>query len=156
MEEESLITHEEYLTSAELFRSAFPTFAAEVERVEARRGRLNDFQLMQAVSKATDSIVILGWNCRKTVAAMFDVYAEIYRREGREAADKWVEATFGVSYSPEAGEVRQSLLEAMDRVHILIKAKEAELQLLYRELHELRTRLEEPQADMNAAVDEEE
>ena len=97
MEEESLITHEEYLTSAELFRSAFPAFAAELQRVEALRGKLNEFQLRQAVAMATGSIVILGWNCRKTIGAIFDVYVELYREEGKSAADQWVEATFGIA-----------------------------------------------------------
>lgn len=142
MEEESWITHEEYLASAELFRSAFPAFAAEVARVEAMRGKLNEFQLSRAVTMAADSVEILGWNSRRTVLAIFDVYVELYRGEGREAADRWVEATFGAGLLPAPGGAPDSadpgLLARLGEVEEEIREREAELLELYRELTRLK------------------
>ncbi|OXM15303.1 hypothetical protein [Paenibacillus herberti] len=143
MEEESWITHEEYLAAAELFRSAFPAFAAEVARVEIIRGKLNDFQLSRAVTMATDSIEILGWDSRRTVLAIFDVYVELYRGEGRLAADRWVEATFGAGLiyteSNESGMADPGLLARLAEIELEIGAREADLLELYRELTRLKT-----------------
>ncbi|QJC52990.1 hypothetical protein HGI30_16380 [Paenibacillus albicereus] len=142
MEEESWITHEEYLASAELFRSAFPAFAAEVARVEAMRGKLNEFQLSRAVTMAADSVEILGWNSRRTVLAIFDVYVELYRGEGREAADRWVEATFGAGLLLASGgrqeQADPGLLARLAAVEEEIRGREAELLELYRELTRLK------------------
>lgn len=152
MEEESWITHEEYLAAAELFRSAFPAFAAEMARVEALRGKLNEFQLSRAVTKAADSIEILGWDSRRTVLAIFDVYVELYRGEGREAADRWVEATFGagilLTSTAESGPPDPGLLARLAEVESAIRIREAELLEMYREL----TRLKAAASGMAAAA----
>lgn len=151
--EETSITQEEFLAAAELFRTAFPSFVGEIERVEAERGKLNDFQLMLAVTRAKEGLVILGWDCRKTVNAIFDTYVGIYKAEGRGAADEWAEFTFGcsriavqypeyVTYM-EADEdaevpIAITLEERIAELTAQIQQQEVELLQNYRELYRLR------------------
>ncbi|MHA6485085.1 hypothetical protein ACX1C1_24665 [Paenibacillus sp. strain BS8-2] len=89
------ITEEEMLSASEEFAYLYPILMNEIEHIERLRGRLNDFQLMLAVSRAKDSMEIVGWERRQTINAILGKYAQIYRTLGREEADEWVMLTFG-------------------------------------------------------------
>lgn len=140
--EEIMITEEEWQQAVALFNRAYPFFIDEIERVEAQRGKLNDFQLMLAVSRAKESLVILGWNCRKALNAIFDQFVEIYRTRGKEWAEDWAEDTFEASRIHVEPMIEEPQPEYHNpRIHdlkMLIQAKEAELLLLYQELVELQ------------------
>ncbi|GLX70719.1 hypothetical protein [Paenibacillus glycanilyticus] len=142
------IPQEEFFAAAALFCRAYPVFVAEIDRVEAERGKLNDFQLMRAVNKAKEGIVILGWDCRKAVNALFDTYVEIYKHNNKENADYWAESTFGCSktlfFEPPAME--EEVIEEngiplalrIEHLSSLIHEQEAELLQNYRELYRLK------------------
>lgn len=147
-EEEIIITPEEYDAAVELFRSAYPAFINEIDRIEMERGKLNDFQLMLAVTRAKEGLVILGWDCRKTVNTIFDTYVDIYRVRGRAEADKWAEDTFGCSslvmFFPHQSLVKdehtenQGVKEKIAELTRQLNEKEAELLHIYRELYRLQ------------------
>jgi hypothetical protein len=134
------ITEQEMIEAAELFQTVYPFFIEEIERVEAMRGKLNDFQIMLAVSRAKDAMGTLGWDRRQTINAIFETYMEMYRLHGRREADKWVEETFsymppetqGSSQGPE--DTQKRIME----ISRLIVEKEAELLRIYRELYLLQ------------------
>lgn len=134
------ITEQEMIEAAELFQTVYPFFIEEIDRVEAMRGKLNDFQIMLAVSRAKDAMGILSWDRRQTINAIFDTYMEMYRLYGRNVADKWVEKTF--SYAPpETQNSRQRYEDTQQRnieLSHLIAEKEAELLRIYRELYLLQ------------------
>ncbi|TNJ61572.1 hypothetical protein FE784_34070 [Paenibacillus hemerocallicola] len=142
-----IITEEDMIREAELFQNIYPIFAEEMDRVEAIRGRLNDFQIMIAASRAKDAMGILSWERRQIVNAIFESYMEKYSRYGRQEADEWVIESFGCRPSPrlafgdkriagnrETDEMTGLKIEGLSR---FILEKEAELLQLYRELFEL-------------------
>ncbi|GMK48290.1 MULTISPECIES: hypothetical protein [Paenibacillus] len=141
------IPQEEFFAAAALFCRAYPVFVAEIDRVEAERGRLNDFQLMRAVNKAKEGLVILGWDCRKAVNALFDTYVEIYKHSSKDDANEWAESTFGCSktliYEPPL--VEEEILEhgvslelRIEQLTALIHEQEATLLQNYRDLYRLK------------------
>ncbi|MFF2479602.1 hypothetical protein [Paenibacillus sp. NPDC058071] len=151
--EEMVMTQEDYASVSELFRAAYPSFVQEIERVEKERGKLNDFQLMRAVSNAKESLTILNWDYRKAVNAIFDTYVELYKENGKEEADKWAIVTFGCSrFNPlaaqsssgqeeglgDAGQI-ETVHARIEELALLLQAKEAELMLLYKELNRLQS-----------------
>ncbi|MFD1953129.1 hypothetical protein ACFSL6_02790 [Paenibacillus thailandensis] len=150
--QEIMITEEEWHQAVALFNRAYPYFIDEIERVEAERGKLNDFQLMLAVSRAKERLVILGWNCRKALNAIFDRFVDLYRTSGKEWAEDWAEDTFGSSrIHVQPPDDEQQPDYANPRIHdlrMLIQVKEAELLLLYQELVELQ---DEEQASRDAS-----
>gem|GEM_PF-1656171 len=141
------IPQEEFFAAAALFCRAYPVFVAEIDRVEAERGKLNDFQLMRAVNKAKEGLVILGWDCRKAVNALFDTYVEIYKHSSKDDADHWAESTFGCSktliYEPPLEEEvilehGSSLEMRIEQLTALIHEQETTLLQNYRELYRLK------------------
>ncbi|MCM3625790.1 hypothetical protein M3194_00250 [Paenibacillus glycanilyticus] len=141
------IPQEEFFAAAALFCRAYPVFVAEIDRVEAERGRLNDFQLMRAVNKAKEGLVILGWDCRKAVNALFDTYVEIYKHSSKDDANHWAESTFGCNktliYEPpfEEDVVLEhgvSLDMRIEQLTALIHEQETTLLQNYRELYRLK------------------
>ena len=157
-----LISEHEMIKETELFYKIFSVFINEIEQIESTRGKLNDFQLMQAVFRAKDTMgVILGWERRQTVNSIFEKYMHIYRAFGRAKADEWVTITFGYSITmrnetepdatPELPNSENSLLEdeetssnhknaepRVEELSRLILEKEAELLQLYREFYLLQ------------------
>lgn len=139
--QEVVITEEEWKQAVELFNRAYPFFIDEIERVESERGKLNDFQLMRAVSRAKEGLIILGWNCRRALNAIFDAFVDLYRKSGKAEAEDWAEATFSSSriHVPREEEVQPDYMNPrIYDLKMLIQAKEAELLLLYQELVELQ------------------
>ncbi|MDF2661545.1 MAG: hypothetical protein K0Q94_4336, partial [Paenibacillus sp.] len=67
-----IITEDDMIREAELFQNIYPIFAEEIDRAEAIRGRLNDFQIMIAASRAKDAMGILSWERRQIVNAIFE------------------------------------------------------------------------------------
>ncbi|MDF2713192.1 MAG: hypothetical protein K0R28_117 [Paenibacillus sp.] len=139
------ITEQDMMEEAALFQAIYPVFIEEVDRVEAARGKLSDFQLMRAAASCKDVMGNLSWERRQTVNAIFDTYIDIYRNYGREEADEWVILTLGSSrkaiierghkltgehpgnHDPNVG----SRIEELSR---LLLEKEAELLWIHREL----------------------
>ncbi|KIL34357.1 hypothetical protein SD71_20205 [Cohnella kolymensis] len=162
MQNPSLITVEEMMTEIELFQSVYPVFIGEIERVEKARGKLNDFQLMLAVSYAKNGLGVLSFERRQTINAIFTAFTNLYRKEGLRAADRWANEHFGcqsddlyiedtqtLEDSVEAG-IEESTLnnedvqEASARIEELssiIREKETELLEFYRELFMWQTYL---------------
>ncbi|CAM3155595.1 hypothetical protein PALU110988_05345 [Paenibacillus lupini] len=147
LKDDTNIPQEEFFAAAALFCRAYPTFVAEIDRVEAERGKLNDFQLMLAVNKAKESLVILGWDCRKAVNALFETYVEVYKHSSKEDANHWAESTFGCSktliYEPSIEDeeiVEQGLYLEMriEQLTALIHEQETTLLQNYRELYRLK------------------
>lgn len=95
--ERPIISEHEMVKETELFYQIFSVFIEELDLIERTRGKLNDFQLMQAVYRAKDNMGILGWERRQIVSAIFEKYMHIYRVFGRLEADEWVTITFGYS-----------------------------------------------------------
>lgn len=134
------------MKEAALFQAIYPVFIEEIDRVEALRGKLSDFQLMRAAARSKDTMGSLSWERRQTVNAIFDMYIELYREYGREAADEWVILTFGSSRKAIVERTRkfpgerpespnpnvESRIEELSR---LLLEKEAELLWIQRELH---------------------
>jgi len=161
-----IVTEEEMVLEAVEFSNVYPILINEIDHIERLRGKLNDFQLMLAVSRAKDAMSILGWERRQTVNATLERYAGIYREYGRKAADRWVLETFGFVLEAgdeeeletsleEAGELEQpehpehseqgaeaeqdeeDIRLTMQEISSLIAVKEAELLQLYREFYRL-------------------
>ncbi|GGG79513.1 hypothetical protein [Paenibacillus radicis (ex Gao et al. 2016)] len=151
-EDTKMITQEEFATVSELFRKAYPYFVHEIERVEEERGKLNDFQLMLAVSRAKESLAIVNWDYRKMINMVFDGYVDIYKELGRKEADEWAIVTFGCSryikrtdgFATVAEEAKQveydeeSLRILLNELSLQMEAKEAELLHLYEEFNRLQ------------------
>ncbi|REK76284.1 hypothetical protein [Paenibacillus paeoniae] len=158
--ERLIISEDDMVKESIEFANVYPILMNEVDRIESVRGKLNDFQLMLAVSQAKDAVGILGWERRLTVNAALEKYASIYRESGREEADYWVAETFGFmidwSQTTEEGmpEEQPSSPNAevdalstdgaaepaeprLEEISGLIAEKEAELLQLYREYHRL-------------------
>lgn len=156
MQNPSLITVEEMLTEIELFQSVYPDFIGEIERVESTRGKLNDFQLMLAVSYAKNGLGVLSFERRQTLNAIFTAFTNIYRKEGLKAADQWAKHHFGCQSTAlhtedtqqeehhEEADIEEPAInnediqEASARIEELvsiIREKETELLEFYRELH---------------------
>ena len=158
-----LISEHEMIKETELFYKIFSVFINEIDQIESTRGKLNDFQLMQAFFRAKDTMgIILGWERRQIVNSIFETYMEIYREFGRAKADEWVTITFGHSTKtrndtePEAPsehpKTENSLSEGeetsssspkneeprIEELSRLIIEKEADLLLLYREFYFLQ------------------
>ncbi|MDQ6419576.1 hypothetical protein RB620_09045 [Paenibacillus sp. LHD-117] len=89
------ISEEEMILEMEEFARVFPILMHEIDYIESLRGKLNDFQLMLAVSRAKDSMSIVGWERRQTINAILEKYAYLYREYSREDANEWVSDTFG-------------------------------------------------------------
>jgi hypothetical protein len=151
----SVITVEEMLTEIELFQSVYPDLIGEIERVENTRGKLNDFQLMLAVSYAKNGLGVLSFERRQTVNAIFTAFTNIYRKEGLKAADQWAKDHFGCQSDAadtadtqneedpaEAGleeetiqqEDAQAAAARIEELSSIIREKETELLEFYREL----------------------
>lgn len=155
------------VSETEEFAFVYPVLINEIEHIENARGRLNDFQLMLAVSRAKDSMAIVGWERRQIVNAILEKYAHIYRESCREEADVWVTTTFGFGLTgfrdkekeiivadfdeEENGEADEEQDQGAERRETdtsveclglqqlagLIAVKEAELLRLYREFYRL-------------------
>lgn len=141
-EQTTIITEEELQQSIALFNEAYPYFIDEIERVETLRGKLNEFQLMRAVWLAKERLVILGWNCRKTVNALFEAFVDIYKETSKEEAQAWAEGTFGanrehVQVTEDSSEQNAMNIQIVE-LKLQIQEKEAELALLYNKLAELQ------------------
>ncbi|QNK58916.1 hypothetical protein [Paenibacillus sp. PAMC21692] len=158
-----IVTEEEMVLEAVEFSNVYPILINEIDHIERLRGKLNDFQLMLAVSRAKDAMSILGWERRQTVNATLERYAGIYREYGRKAADRWVLETFGFvleagdeeeletsldesgatehpehsEHGEEAEEEEVNIRLTMQEISSLIAVKEAELLQLYREFYRL-------------------
>lgn len=134
------ITERDMIQAAEQFHEVYPLLLEEIDRIEALRGELNDFQLMLAVSKAKDSMGIMSWERRRLINAIFETYMDVYRMEGRSMADQWVVETFEMEPASlqrqlTAQKEGASRIEELSR---LIMERESELLQLYRELHALQ------------------
>lgn len=153
------------VSETEEFAFVYPVLINEIEHIENARGRLNDFQLMLAVSRAKDSMAIVGWERRQIVNAILEKYGHIYRESCREDADAWVAATFGFGLTSFRDKEKEMIVAESDEEEIedeteeqgaerpitdsrdeslglqqlagLIAVKEAELLRLYREFYRL-------------------
>jgi hypothetical protein len=128
------------IQAAKQFQAVYPLLLEEINRVEAVRGELNDFQLMLAVSRAKDAMGIMSWERRKLVNDIFETYMEVYRLQGRSEADHWVVESFGyelVDLKPELT-VKQDGASRIEELSRLIMERESELLQLYREFHMLQ------------------
>ncbi|WP_168120439.1 hypothetical protein [Paenibacillus sp. HB172176] len=158
-----IISEEDMVLETEEFSKVYPILMNEIDHIERVRGKLNDFQLMLAISRAKDSMAILSWDRRQTVNAILEKYAQLYRESGREAADAWVDETFGFilrlsedeeaeadSLVPRNAEMAAKELEdareseassriarRKQEISGLITVKETELLQLYREFYKL-------------------
>lgn len=133
MENRSLITLEEMKTEAELFQSVYPELSSEIERGENARGKLNDFQLMQAVAHAKNGLGVLNYERRQIVNAIFGAFSNIYRKDGRTSAEVWAIETFGCSKKEVKTEEKTEIIVKMEELEHLIQVKENELLQIYRE-----------------------
>lgn len=151
-----MFTQEEFAAVSDLFRQAYPYLIHEIERVETERGRLNDFQLLRAISRAKESIAVVNWDYRKMVNAVFDAYVDKYKETGRKEADEWAIVTFGCSRyikisSDELSDAQEndttehdeqfdaaSLQILMNELTLQMEAKEAELLQLYDQFKRLQ------------------
>ncbi|MDG0790954.1 hypothetical protein OMP38_08805 [Cohnella ginsengisoli] len=135
--------------AAELFRLIYPAFAALLDKAEAARGPLKEFHLAMAAEHAKSGVRILGWDSRRAINAIFELYKEHYLAEGRIAADLWAADQFGCDLEAaivESEDVRE-LEERIKAVVMQIRQRESELQRLRRELgqlEELRAELSRP------------
>ncbi|MFC5650963.1 hypothetical protein ACFPYJ_17980 [Paenibacillus solisilvae] len=135
MDKPSTITLEEMMSEAELFQSVYSELASEIERGESTRGKLNDFQLMQAVAHAKDGLGVMSYERRQIINAIFEAFSAIYRRDGRPSAEIWATETFGCIRSEVKREDLKVIEERMVELNQLIQLKEKELLQLYREFH---------------------
>lgn len=135
--------------AAELFRLIYPAFAALLDKAEAARGPLKEFHLAMAAEHAKSGVRILGWDSRRAINAIFELYKERYLAEGRIAADLWAADQFGCDLEAaivESEDIRE-LEERIKGVVHQIRQRESELQRLRRELgqlEELRAELSRP------------
>ncbi|MCR2807077.1 hypothetical protein [Paenibacillus soyae] len=153
-----IISEDDMVKESAEFSKVYPILIHEIDHIERVRGKLNDFQLMLAVSRAKDSMGVLGWERRQTVNSILEKYAQIYREYDRESADEWVFITFGYrvdsGYETEAETMAETtsahpqeeidndvdVSSRMQEVSNLIVMKEAELLQLYREFYLLSQR----------------
>ncbi|MUT67090.1 hypothetical protein [Paenibacillus sp. NEAU-GSW1] len=140
-----MITKEEFAAVSDLFRQAYPYLIHEIERVESERGKLNDFQLLRAVSRAKQSIAVVNWDYRKMVNAVFDAYVEIYKETGRKEADEWAIVTFGCSRYIKISSEDQSNIDENDAREQHDKLDEASLHIL---MNELTLQMEAKEAEL--------
>ncbi|GGG14451.1 hypothetical protein [Paenibacillus abyssi] len=158
MQNAPIISLEEMMTESELFQSIYPDLIGEIDRVEHVRGKLNDFQLMRAVSYAKNGLGVLSYERRQNINAIFEVFSEIYRQEGRESAHQWASDTLGcevpvlqvdelnelsnvvpVDASEDASEyVSNDARARLEELSSMIQEKEADLLQLYREYYQLQ------------------
>ncbi|MDG0814197.1 hypothetical protein [Cohnella rhizosphaerae] len=135
--------------AAELFRLIYPAFAALLDKAEAARGPLKEFHLAMAAEHAKSGVRILGWDSRRAINAIFELYKERYLAEGRIAADLWAADQFGCDLEAAIVE-SEDIRELEDRIKGIvhqIRQRESELQRLRRELgqlEELRAELSRP------------
>ncbi|MBB3110205.1 hypothetical protein FHS18_002272 [Paenibacillus phyllosphaerae] len=143
MEQPPTITMEDMLNEAALFQSVYPDLIHEIERGERTRGKLNEFQLLQAIAHAKSGLGILNYERRQIINAIFDVFSVIYHTDGRPTAEVWASQNFGCTLQ----ETRKAdTTEVENRIHeltLLIQMKESELLQIYRELHMLRQYLDD-------------
>lgn len=140
MTNETTITMEEMLTEAELFQSIYPDLTGEIERIENARGKLNDFQLMQAVSYAKNGLGVLNYERRQIINSILDQFSDTYRKGGRYEAIHWAQETFGCySESPAPAAPTSEAQPRIEELIHIISEKEAELLKLYREYYNLQT-----------------
>ncbi|RJX41099.1 hypothetical protein D3P09_03590 [Paenibacillus pinisoli] len=158
--ERLIISEDDMVQESIEFANVYPILMSEIDHIEAVRGKLNDFQLMLAVSRAKDAVGILGWERRLTVNAALEKYASIYRDFGREEADDWVAGTFGFMLNwsqmteqgmpeeqppsqnadgdePSIDENDEPAGPSLEEISELIAQKESELLQLYREYYRL-------------------
>ncbi|MBW7457270.1 hypothetical protein ACFOLF_22155 [Paenibacillus sepulcri] len=140
MQDRSLITMEEMILEAELFQSVYPDLIGEIDRGEVAHGKLNDFQLMQAVAHAKNGLGVLSFERRQVINAVFDAFTTIYRKDGRGSAERWAKQSFGCfssSLSVKEKDIADIVMK-IDELSRLIQGKESELLQLYRELNMLQ------------------
>ncbi|WP_127582944.1 hypothetical protein [Paenibacillus koleovorans] len=136
----SSITERDLIQAAKQFQTVYPLLLEELDRIEAIRGELNDFQLMLAVSRAKDAVGIINWERRKLVNDIFESYMDVCRSKGRAEADMWVADNFGgdpEKLNPELPPQPnpETRIEVLARQ---IMERESELLQLYREYHKLQ------------------
>lgn len=134
----TMMTIEEMKTESELFQTVYPDLIGEIDRIENTRGKLNDFQLMMAVSYAKNGLGVLNYERRQTINAIFESFAEIYRQEGRFAADQWARLNFGCGQELEDDDERRIVRARIDELSTVIRDKETELLKIYREYYLLQ------------------
>ncbi|TMV48777.1 hypothetical protein FE783_17180 [Paenibacillus mesophilus] len=133
------------MEEAALFQEIYPVFIEEVDRIEAARGKLSEFQLMRAAARGKDIMGHLSWERRQTVNAIFETYIDIYRNYGREDADEWVVLTLGSSRKAiiergykhnweYPGNSEPNVGSRIEELSRLLLEKEAELLWIHREL----------------------
>jgi hypothetical protein len=134
-----LITIEEMITEGELFQSVYSELIQEIERGEHARGKLNEFQLMQAVAHAKNGLGVLSFERRQTINAIFETFTSIYLKDGRAAAEEWAQQSFGCSSSSEKASTagNTEVLLRIKEISRLIQEKETELLQFYREFYML-------------------
>lgn len=140
MEHAQVIPLEDMLSESDLFCAVYPDLIGEIDRIERKRGKLNEFQLMLAVSYAKDGLGVLSFERRRKINAIFEAFTARYRSEGRDAADLWARETFGCSEASGADAGMEDIPDAASRVgelSALILRKESELLKLYREYYRL-------------------
>ncbi|TJY44027.1 hypothetical protein E5161_01110 [Cohnella pontilimi] len=139
----SSISIQQMQTEAQAFQSVYPDFISEIERVESTRGKLNDFQLMMAVSYAKNGLGVLSYERRQIINAIFAAFTNIYRNEGRIAANQWAYENFGCGVMPLSSEDTRDVHTRLEELSTMIRDKETELLKLYREYYVLQTYLGE-------------
>lgn len=143
MEHLPYITQEDMRAEAELFQAVYTSLIREIDRGESLRGKLNDFQLQQAVAHAKDGMGVLSYERRQTMNAIFENFSAIYRSDGRAAAAVWASQNFGCSLSDAVSADRADMRARIEELALLIQMKETELLQLYREIHGLQQLLAE-------------
>lgn len=76
-----VITLDEMQREAQLFQSVYPDLIGEIARVESARGKLNDFQLMMAVSYAKNGLGVLSYERRQTINAISSRVSSLFIRK---------------------------------------------------------------------------
>ncbi|WP_308635524.1 hypothetical protein [Paenibacillus silvisoli] len=116
--EKPIISEQDMVKEKEAFYAIFETFIGEIELMERTRGKLSEFQLIQAIYHAKDTVGILGWDRRQTINSIFEKYMYIYLAYGREEADEWVEITFGFRIERAMEVEPEALSESQGQVHL--------------------------------------
>jgi hypothetical protein len=145
MQNPSSFSIEKMQTEAQAFQSVYPDLIGEIERVESARGKLNDFQLMMAVSYAKNGLGVLSYERRQIINAIFTAFTNIYRNEGRTAANQWAFEHFGCGVNPLSNEDTRDVETRIEELSTMIRDKETELLKLYREFYMLQTYLGQDQ-----------
>ncbi|MFS0728073.1 hypothetical protein [Paenibacillus sp. 1P07SE] len=139
MTNETIITIEDMLAEAELFQAIYPDLIGEIERIEHTRGKLVDFQLMQAISYAKNGLGVLNYERRQIINTILEQFSAIYRKGGRIEAAQWAQETFGCYSETVEPETGSEALPRIEELSALIQEKETELLKLYREYYMLQT-----------------